>query len=234
MAEHIQSARVLSATDLTSQVRQLVVLPREQPIGFKPGQWVSLKLPVGTRPPLNRAYSMAAPATASGELTLIFDRVTDGLGSSYLSQMKPGEELTLSGPFGNFLLPPSIDRELILVARYTGLVPIRCMLKELYGQRYRDPVLLITVAPAEDELLFHQELLSMAVTHPSFRYLPLVAADGEQQAVDLTLPMLRPFLDRPAKVLPMLCGTKGFVRPLRSRFVEAGYDRKEVKTETYD
>ncbi len=107
MAEHIQSARVLSATELTSQVRQLVVLPREQPIGFKPGQWVSLKLPVGTRPPLNRAYSMAAPATTSGELTLIFDRVTDGLGSSYLSQMKPGEELALSGPFGNFVLPPS-------------------------------------------------------------------------------------------------------------------------------
>ncbi len=234
MAEHIQSARVLSATELTSQVRQLVVLPRERPIGFKPGQWVSLKLPVGTRPPLNRAYSMAAPATATGELTLIFDRVTDGLGSSYLSQMKPGEELALSGPFGNFVLPPSIDRELILVARYTGLVPIRCMLKELYGQRYRDSVLLIAVAPAEDELLFHQELLSLAVTHPGFRYLPLVAADGEQQAVDLTLPMLRPILDRPAKVLPMLCGTKGFVRPLRSCFVEAGYDRKEVKTETYD
>ena len=133
MAEHIQSATVLSATQLTSQVRQLVVLPREQPIGFKPGQWVSLKLPVGTRPPLNRAYSMAAPATATGELTLIFDRVTDGLGSGYLSQMKPGEELALSGPFGNFVLPPSIDRELILVARYTGLVPIRCMLKELYA-----------------------------------------------------------------------------------------------------
>jgi len=234
MAERIQSARVLSATDLTSQVRQLVVLPTGQPIGFTPGQWVSLKLPVGTRPPLNRAYSMAAPATASGELTLIFDRVTDGLGSGYLFQMKPGEELALSGPFGNFVLPPSIDRELILVARYTGLVPIRCMLKELYGKRYRNPVLLIAVAPAEDELLFHQELLSLAVTHPGFRYLPLVAADGEQQAVELTLPMLIPFLDRPAKVLPMLCGTKGFVRPLRSRFVEAGYDRKEVKTETYD
>ena len=234
MTERIQSARVLSATDLTSQVRQLVVLPTGQPIGFTPGQWVSLKLPVGTRPPLNRAYSMAAPATASGELTLIFDRVTDGLGSGYLFQMKPGEELALSGPFGNFVLPPSIDRELILVARYTGLVPIRCMLKELYGKRYRNPVLLIAVAPAEDELLFHQELLSLAVTHPGFRYLPLVAADGEQQAVELTLPMLIPFLDRPAKVLPMLCGTKGFVRPLRSRFVEAGYDRKEVKTETYD
>ena len=187
MPEHIQYATVLSATDLTPHVRQLVVLPKEQPIDFKPGQWVSLKLPVGTRPPLNRAYSMAAPSTTSGEMTLIFDRVTGGLGTSYLFQIKPGEEVSLSGPFGNFVLPPSLDREVVFIARYTGLVPIRCMLKELYAQRYRGPVLLIAVAPAEEELLFHQELLLLAVTHPNFRYLPLVAADGEQQAVDLTL-----------------------------------------------
>jgi ferredoxin-NADP reductase len=233
MAEQIQSATVLSATDLTPGVRQLVVLPRAH-IGFVPGQWVSVKLPIGTHPPLNRAYSMAAPPTASGELTLVFDRVAQGLGSSYLFQIHPGEELALSGPFGNFVLPAPLDRELIFIARYTGLVPIRCMLKELYAQRYRGPVLLIAVAPAEEELLFHQELLSLAVTHSSFRYLPLVAAAGELQAVDLTWSMLHPLLDGTAKVLPMLCGTKGFVRPLRSRFVEAGYDRKEVKTETYD
>ncbi len=234
MAEHIQSATVLSTTDLTPQVRQLVILPREQPIAFKPGQWVSLKLPVGTRPPLNRAYSMAAPSTASGELTLVFDRVTDGLGSSYLFHMKPGDEVSLSGPFGNFVLPAASDREMLFIARYTGLVPIRCMLRELYAKSYRDPVFLIAIAPAEEELLFHQELLSLAVTHPGFRYVPLVAAAGEQQAVDLTWSMLSPLLDGGAKVLPMLCGTKGFVRPLRSRFVEAGYERKEVKTETYD
>ena len=234
MAEYIQSATVLSATDLTPNVRQLVILPKEQPITFKPGQWVSLKLPVGTRPPLNRAYSMAAPSTASGELTLVLDRVIDGLGTTYLFHLKAGDELSLSGPFGNFLLPVSIDRELLLISRYTGLVPIRCMLKELYAQSYRGPVFLIAIAPAEEELLFHHELLSLAVTHPGFRYLPLVAAAGEQQAVDLTWPMVRPLVADGEKVFPMLCGTKGFVRPLRSRFVEAGYDRKEVKTETYD
>jgi ferredoxin-NADP reductase len=234
MAEHIQFATVLSATDLTPQVRQLVLLPRERSIVFEPGQWVSLKLPVGTRPPLTRAYSMAAPVTPSGELTLVFDRVTHGLGSTYLFQLKAGEEVSLSGPFGNFVLPSSIDREIVFIARYTGLVPIRCMLKELYARRYRGPVLLIAVAPAEEELLFHQELLSLAIIQPSFRYLPLVAAAGEQQAVDLTLPMLRPLLDGAEKVLPMLCGTKGFVKSIRAHFVKAGYDRKEVKTETYD
>jgi ferredoxin-NADP reductase len=127
-----------------------------------------------------------------------------------------------------------LNRELILIARYTGLVPIRCMLKHLYAQRQTATILLIAVAPAEEELLFHQELLTLAVTHPGFRYLPLVAAGGEQQGVDLTLSMLKPLIEGVPKVIPMLCGTKGFVRPLRTYFVGAGYDRKEVKTETYD
>ena len=233
MAEHVQSATVLSAIDVTPRVRQLVVLPREL-ISYKPGQWVSLRLPVGTRPPLNRAYSMAAPCTSSGELTLVLDHVLGGLGSSYLCLIKAGDEVALSGPYGNFCLPSPLDRELLFIARYTGLVPIRCMLKQLYAQQHRNPVLLIAVAPSEEELLFHQELLTLAVTHPGFRYLPLVAAGGEQQGVDLALSMLRPLIDGAPKVIPMLSGTKAFVRPLRGYFVETGYDRKAVKIETYD
>jgi CDP-4-dehydro-6-deoxyglucose reductase, E3 len=234
MAELTQPATVLSVNDLTPHVRQLVVLPTVQNIPFQPGQWVSLKLPVGERPPLNRAYSMAAPGTPSGELTLVFDRVMEGVGSGYLYTLKPRDEVLLSGPYGKFVLPKQLDRELIMIARYTGLVPIRCMLKQLYAQRQTAPIMLIAVAPAEEELLFHQELLTLAVTHPGFRYLPLVAAGGEQQGVDLTLSMLRPLIDGAPKVIPMLCGTKSFVRPLRSYFVNAGYNRKEVKIETYD
>jgi ferredoxin-NADP reductase len=234
MAEFIQPATVLSINDLTPHTRQLVLLPTVQKIAFQPGQWVSLKLPVGATPPLNRAYSMASPSTASGELTLIFDRVPGGVGSNYLYTLKPGDITQLSGPYGNFKLPAPLDRELVLITRYTGLVPARCLLKHLYAQRQTATILLMAVAPAEDELLFHQELLMLAVTHPGFRYLPLVAAGGEQQGVDLTLSILRPLIDHAPKVLPMVCGTRGFVGPLRAYFIEAGYDRKEVKIEAYD
>ncbi|HSL02443.1 MAG TPA: FAD-dependent oxidoreductase [Nitrospiraceae bacterium] len=234
MAELTQSAAVLSVTDLTPHTRQLVLLPTVQSIAFQPGQWVSFKLPMGAKPPLNRPYSMAVPSIPSGELTFIFDRVPGGVGSNYLYTLKPGDAIQFSGPYGNFMLPQQLDRDLLLVARYTGLVPIRCMLKQLYAQRQTNTILLIAVAPAENEFLFHQELLTLAVTHPGFRYLPLVAAGGEQQGIDLTRSMLRPLIERAPKVIPMLCGTKGFVRPLRAYFVEAGYDRKEVKTETYD
>lgn len=233
MPELTQPATVLSVTDLTPNVRQLVLLPKTQRIAFQPGQWISLKLPIGARPPLNRAYSMAAPASPSGELTLVFDRIPDGLGSNYLFHTKPGDELFFSGPHGRFTLPPAEGRERFLIGRYTGLVPLRCMLKALYAQRDLSPVLVIGIAPAETELLYHEELLSLAVTHPSFRYLPLVAKD-EEAAVSLTLGMLRPLIDAKPHIIPLLAGTKGFVRPLRAYLMEAGYDRKEVKVETFD
>ena len=230
--ESTWSATVLSATDLTPHVRQLIVLPKFQKLAFLPGQWVSLKLPLGPKPPLNRAYSMATPASASGELTLVFDRVPQGAGSNYLYQLKAGDPLLLSGPYGNFVLPRLLDREVLFVARYTGLVPIRCMLKALYATREASRALLIAVGPAENELLYHHELLSLAMTRASFRYLPLVAST-EESAVEFTISMLRPLVEGMPKVIPMLCGTKQFVRPLRNYFVEAGYDRKDVKTEMY-
>ncbi len=234
MAEQRQPATVLSATDLTPHVRQLVIKPKAAKIAFQPGQWVSLHLPVGPKPPLNRAYSMADPSSPYGELTLVFDLVPDGLGSPYLYQLKSGDELTLSGPYGRFILPQTLDRELILIGRYTGLVPMRCLLKQMFFKKIHTPVLLIAVAPSEEEVLFHQEWLTMAVQQPSFRYLPITAEQSESQAVEKTLAMLGPLLTGQPKAMPMLCGTKGFVRPLRAYFMDQGYDRKEIKVETYD
>jgi ferredoxin-NADP reductase len=234
MAEITQPAVVLSTLDLTPHVRQLVLRPLQQKILFQPGQWVSLKLPVGDKPPLNRAYSMADPSSPYGELTLVFDRVPGGIGSNYLYQLKSGDEIPVSGPYGNFVLPMPLDRELLFIARYTGLVPIRCLLKQLVEAHTITSVLLIAVAPSKDELLFHQELLTMAVQSPSFRYLPLVIPDGEAESVARTLAMLRPLIEGQPKVIPMISGTKGFVRPLRAGLMEFGYDRKEVKTETFD
>lgn len=234
MAELTQPATVLAVTDLTAHVRQLVVKPKTSKISFQPGQWVSLKLPVGPRPPLNRAYSMADPSSPYGELTLVFDRVPGGLASNYLYELRSGDEISLSGPYGNFVLPQPLDRELLLIARYTGLVPMRCLLKQMFFLKIKTPVLLIAVAPHEDALLFHQEWLTMAMQHSSFRYLPLVAQNGEAEAIEKTLSMLTPLITGQPKGIPMICGTKAFVRPLRAYFMEEGYDRKEVKIETYD
>ena len=234
MAEFIQPATVLSVTDLTPHVRQLVLQPKAQRILYQPGQWVSLQLPVGAKPPLNRAYSLAEPPSPTGQLTLVFDRIPNGMGSSYLFGLKAGDELLLSGPYGNFVLPLSFDRDLLFVSRYTGLVPIHCMLKQLAASGALPQSVLIAVSPAESERLYHDELFALAARHPSFHYMPVVVNGTNQEVVEATVILLQPVVTGRPKAIPLLSGVKGFVRPVRAYLVEAGYNRKEVKTETYD
>ena len=234
MAALAQPATVLSIMDLTPHVRQLVLLPKTQKILFQPGQWVSLQLPVGAKPPLNRAYSLAEPPSPAGQLTLVVDRVPNGVGSSYLYGLKTGDELLLSGPYGSFVLPLPLDRTLLFISRYTGLVPIHCMLKQLAASGPLPQSILLAVGPAEDEWLYHDELLALAARHPSFRYLPLTIKGTDQEVVEATVELLRPLVTGRPKVMPLLSGIREFVRPLRAYFAEAGYDRKEVKTETYN
>src|SRR2546422_4392234 len=143
MGEPTQRAKVTRARMLSPTVRELVVVPLESKISFKPGQWVSLKLPVGERQPLTRAYSMAEPESSSGELVLAFDRVPNGLGSGYLSSVKEGDELILAGPYGNFTVPRSFTQYPALEARFTRIVSLRYHLSDLFHETVSSQVTLM-------------------------------------------------------------------------------------------
>ncbi len=237
MAEPIQSGRVVRVRTLTPHVRELVLAP-EKPIAFQPGQWVSLKLPVGATPPMNRAYSMAEPEAASGHLVLVLDRVPSGLGSRYLFALREGDQITLSGPYGNFLLPDPLTKELVFIARYTGIVPIHCILAHLVSHPAPHPVLLIVSSPSQSERLYHEEFAALAANRPNFRYVSRVPESAEpdtiESEVQATMDLLKGQTGGRRDFVPMICGLKAFVRPLRAYFMELGFDRKAVRVETYD
>lgn len=238
MAEATQEAAVLRVRLLSPSVREMVLAPLEWRLSFKPGQWVSLKLPVGEHPPLNRAYSMAEPETASGHLVLAFDRVSHGLGSEYLFTLKEGDRVALSGPYGHFLVPDPLTKDLLFIARYTGIVPIRCILKQLFTQPPSHRVTLIDQVPGRAELLYHDEFTDLAARHDRFRYEPMIS-DAEEEnrsrvEYQRVIEKLSSLFEDRRDFLPMICGLKAFVRPLRAYFMARGFDRREVRVETYD
>lgn len=231
MAEPTQIAEIVSLTALTLHTTELVLRPIEHPISFRPGQWVSLQLPVGDHPPLNRAYSLAEPPSPTGHLTLVFDHVPEGRGSGYLSSLKPGDGIPLSGPYGHFVLP-NPESNLLLIGRYSGLVPLRCMIRSLAREGPLPSTTLIAQAPNSAEQLYHEEFISLAESQSSFRYVPLVNEDPTNNAT--TVEAIKQVALNGRKVTPMIAGIKSFARPLRTFFMELGYDRREVKLETYD
>ncbi|MET0514600.1 MAG: FAD-binding oxidoreductase [Nitrospiraceae bacterium] len=238
MAEIAQPAEVIRITDLSAHVRELVLSPLEHRVSYQPGQWVSLKLPVGQKPPLNRAYSLAEPETPSGHLSLVFDRVPTGLGSPYLFSLKIGDRVPLSGPYGKFVLPQPDHAQLLLIGRYTGIVPIRCLARSVIPLGNSMQVTVISAAPSESERLYHDEFLNLALRHSQFQYWSTIyghdvaqdAANDVLRVIDL----LQQFKAQARQCIPMICGLRDFVRPLRAYFMDLGFDRKGVRVETYD
>src|SRR5688572_23163284 len=106
MSHPTQTTTVREVREIAPHVREIVLEPPPERVEFRPGQWLSLHLPVGEKPPLVRAYTLAAPPAEDGSLVLCLDHVPGGLGSGYLFGLQPGDPVTLAGTLGNFVLPP--------------------------------------------------------------------------------------------------------------------------------
>ncbi len=218
-------------------VRALTLRPNGPPLAHAPGQWLSLRLPIGEKPPLVRAYTLAAPPQPGGALELLFDRVPGGLGSEYLWTLAPGDSVEFSGPVGNFVLPPSED-DLVFAARYTGIVPFRAMLQAMdNGALAARRVNLVYGAARPADLVYHAELTELAARHDGwFAYHPTVTEpNGDWSGtVGTELYLLESRARAWLPFTPLICGVREFTLPARAFFVEQlGFERRAVKVENY-
>ena len=92
--------------------------------------------------PVTRAYSMANYPGEKGIIMLNIrvasppPRLPDvppGKMSSYIFSLKPGDEVTISGPYGEFFIKDS-DSEMIYIGGGAGMAPLRSHIFELFKQ----------------------------------------------------------------------------------------------------
>ncbi|MBV1790185.1 NADH:ubiquinone reductase (Na(+)-transporting) subunit F [Marinobacterium sp. D7] len=91
-------------------------------------------LEVSTSDPHSRAYSMANYVDEKGIVVLNVrlatpppgksDHISPGYVSSYMYSLKPGDEIAISGPFGEFFAEDS-DHEMIFIGGGAGMAPMR-------------------------------------------------------------------------------------------------------------
>ena len=94
--------------------------------------------------------------TKSGELR-------PGIASNYLCDLRPGEALSVAGPFGiPFPIPADPDTDLILIGSGTGIAPFRAFVKKLYAEasRFTGTVHLFHGARTGLELLYMNDKLN--------------------------------------------------------------------------
>ncbi|MBT6440772.1 MAG: 2Fe-2S iron-sulfur cluster binding domain-containing protein [Flavobacteriales bacterium] len=164
--------QVSRIVDLTPTVKA-IFLKLDSTLDFQPGQYIQLQIPNvdGTR-----AFSIAnAPQDikATGDLELNIKLVKGGAGTTWLhEQLKVGDKLTLSGPYGRFFVRKSAKLPMLFLAGGTGLSSPRSMIKDILSGGCELPIILIYGQRNKGELYYHDELMQLSLEHSNFKYVP--------------------------------------------------------------
>jgi len=157
------AAQVESVKNLTHDVRQLdLQLIEPKTITFKPGQFISFEMPhPQTGHLVTRPYSIASQPSRSDVITLLFNLVPGGPGSTYLFNLKEGDKAHFKGPAGNFYLRGDPGRALLFIATGTGIAPIQSMLLANAEQPDARPATLLWGLRGQRDLYYQEELAEL-------------------------------------------------------------------------
>ncbi len=212
-------------------------VPGVDHLHFTPGQFISVVEHKADKD-ITRAYSIASPR-AGNRFELCLNRVPDGLVSSWLFELKPGDEVDMHEPLGYFTLRHP-GRRAIFVATGTGVAPFRSMLLD-HLPRLQPAITLLFGVRYEAGLLYREELEALARQYPSFRFMPTVTRPsakwngrvGRVQAhLDEALALRTP--EEMSNVDIYICGLKEMVDDVRRDLKARGFDRKQIIYEKYD
>lgn len=141
----------------------------ERPVQFTAGQYAewTLQHPRHDDRDVKRWFTISSSPTE--ELVTITTKFNSERSSSFknaLFQLQPGDEILMSDPMGDFVLPKLIQTPLVFVAGGIGITPFHSILEWLSVTKEERPIKLLYGVRNEDEIIF-QETFAKASVHPT-------------------------------------------------------------------
>ncbi|MDL2342030.1 MAG: FAD-dependent oxidoreductase [Patescibacteria group bacterium] len=214
--------------DNTPSCRTFYFTP-EQPFAYTAGQFIELTLPHDNpdKRGIKRWFTLSSsPPQARLSITTKF--AANG-GSSFkaaLQELKPGTQLTMSSPMGDFVLPKMIQTPLVFVAGGIGITPFLSMFKWLKDTGEQRPIRFLQAVSNEDEIGF-QDVLDGARQHATIVVSQPSAAWGGERghlSADLILGLEPPTKDS----LFYISGPETLVETLATDLAAAGLDKHQI------
>ena len=188
-------ATVTEIEELAPSVVQLTISIHDGDFQFAPGQWVNFRFPEG----MSRAYTIAS-APQRPQAVQLCVRIGEGRGGAALKKLEPGAQVSVEGPFGEFLLPDDIDRQVVFIAGDTGIAPIRSIVLHMISERDRRRVMVL-YEPDHRHILYAGDFdplaRSGAIVHESGKIETLIQRNRRVMGNAIVMAAgFDPFLDR--------------------------------------
>ncbi|WP_153795943.1 ferredoxin--NADP reductase [Foetidibacter luteolus] len=241
MLQPWQTGKVIRIEDATHNTKRFwIELPEMSSFDFKPGQFVTLDLPIHEQKNKRwRSYSIASWPDGTNVIELVIVLLEGGLGTTYLfNEVSVGSELTLRGPQGVFILPQTIEKDLFFICTGTGIAPFRSMAHyiQLHNIPHRNIYLIFGCRLLCDNL-YGPELRELEKKLEGFKYLPTYSREPETNTEVARGYVHRIYEDLINGSKPeanfFLCGWKNMIDDAKRNIISLGYDKKDIHQELY-
>lgn len=232
----IYKMRVEEIRDYTPRIRELFIKTVEpETFQFRAGQFVMLHVPAEPKP-LLRAYSMASDDRRTDGFRLIFNYVEGGPASQFVWQLKGGEILNFTGPFGRLFFKEPPTEQIIFLNTGSGVSQHVCYLQSVQEKylnlRYR----MLFGVRTENDIYYREELDALKSKLKDFQYdyvlsRPSPEWKGLKGYVQDYIKEFR-YLEIPTTFY--LCGNGAMIKDVKTRLVNEGFDSKLIFAEAFD
>lgn len=170
-------AEVVRLEDLTPTIKG-IWLKLDRPLRFQAGQYVNLEVPQADGH--SRAFSLASAPGESDLVELNVRIVPGGQVTTWLhGNLRVGDRLKLSGPYGRFFVRKSAAVPLVFMAGGSGLSSPKAMIDDLLAEDCQLPITLVYGQRTRAELYYHDYFADLASRHPNFTYVPVLSHEPE-------------------------------------------------------
>lgn len=167
---------------VTPTIVEVWLRPLAKPMAFQSGQYALLE-DSERRVPL-RSYSLANAPRPDGALSLLVTRVAAGSTSGWIhDQLRAGEEVIVTGPYGNFVGQQSSTAPCLYLAAGSGLAPIRALIETSLKTSPRRSVTVVFSARTNADVLSRDLLLGWQAVHQRFRFIATLTRAGQRRGV---------------------------------------------------
>ena len=191
-----------------------------------------------------RAYSMANHP-AEGNIVMLNVRIATpppnkdvppGIASSYIFNLKPGDEVDVSGPYGEFFIKDT-DREMVYIGGGAGMAPLRSHIFHLFHTlRTGRKVSYWYGARSLHEVFYEEHFRKIEKEFPNFSFHlalsdPLPEDDWKGPTGFIHEVVLREYLDKhddPSEIEYYLCGPPLMLSAVQKMLYDLGVEKEMI------
>jgi 3-ketosteroid 9alpha-monooxygenase subunit B len=197
--------------------------------GYRPGQFVTVRVPSDRCGSVARCYSLSSSPVAGERPAITVKRTSGGYASNWiLESVTPGTVLDLLPPAGTFC-PGSLDGDFLLFAAGSGITPVMSIIKSaLWAGRGR---LVLVYANRDERSVIFGSLLSRLASDSGGRLVVVHWLDsllGMPSAAALTA-LARPY----ASLETFVCGPDPYLTLVRDALAGLGVPGQRVHVERF-